>query len=484
MKTRLVLTALLGLLGAACGSNSSDDDSVVPPAGTAGDIVVAGAITRFGSVFANGVEFDTAEASVRMDNAPATLAELRVGMVVSIGGALDPDSGTARAFEITFSDEAEGPISSIDHDAGRLVVLGRTVLVDELTVFDGAAFEELAAGNIVQVSGLRRSQEQVQATHVHRVAQAYAAGMTLEVKGAISGLDPARQRFNIGAQACDYSAAALELAGAQLADGMYVEASATTPPAGDVMRLARVQSRDEHKDRHRLCDGECGFDLAGYVTSFVSATEFTVDSQPVTTTPDTVYTKGTVDTLALDVKVSILGTLDEAGVLVAEQIVFHLPAFIEIAGDVEAIDSESQTVVVLGIRVTTNELTLFRDHTAVGRRQFGFDDLAAGDRIHVRAVLDAGTVVASRLEREPADTSVVLKALVESIDRPSITLLGVTVTSDADTIFQDVAHLEIDADRFFSLIAAGDLVRVEGVYDGAAITASKMFLRDCINTCL
>jgi hypothetical protein len=193
---------------------------------------------------------------------------------------------------------------------------------------------------------------------------------------------------------------------------------------------------------------------------------------------------GTAATLALDVKVSIRGELDASGVLVADEIVFHLPSLVEIAGDVEALDSASQAVVVLGITVATNELTLFRDPTAPGpAREFGFDDLAAGDRIHVRAVLDAGTVIASRLEREPPDTNVILKALVESVDRPGIALLGVTATSHANTTFQNTAHVEISADTFFSLVEPGRLVRVEGLYDGTSIKASKMFLRDCINTC-
>lgn len=484
MKLRWILVAFLGLLGAACGNSSSDTTPLPPPVSDTSNVVAAGAITGFGSVIVNGIEFDTAAATVRMDDKPGTVADLRVGMVVSIGGTTEARTGIARASSITFADDAEGPISSIDREAGRLVVLGRTFIVDELTVFDGVNFEDLADGNIVQVSGLWRSQERIQATHVHRVAHAYAAGMTLEVKGVINGLHAGNQRFNIGAQACDYSAAALELAGADLANGMYVEASSTKPLAGDLMLLNRVQSRDQYRYRHQLCAGDCDFDLVGYVTTFVSPTEFTVDGQPVTTTPDTVYTRGTVDTLALDVKVSIRGALDEAGVLLAEEIVFHLPSLIEIAGDVEALDSENQAVVVLGITVATNELTLFRDPTATGpARQFGFDDLATGDRIHVRAVLDAGTVVASRLEREPPDANVILKALVESVDRPSITLLGVTATSGANTIFQNTAHVEISADTFFSLVEIGRMVRVEGLYDGASIVASKMFLRDCINTC-
>ena len=127
---------------------------------------------------------------------------------------------------------------------------------------------------------------------------------------------------------------------------------------------------------------------------------------------------------------------------------------------------------------------MFRDHTTSGPPQFGFDDLAVGDRTEIRAYLDAGSVIATRLERDDPDSDVTLKALVESIARPSITMLGVTVTSDGDTIFQNAAHMVIDADTFFALVDVDSLVRTEGVYDGTSILASKMFLRECLNNCL
>jgi len=447
--------------------------------------VVAGPITGFGSVIANGVEFDTTAAIVTMDGEPGTVSDLRVGMVVAIHGTIDTIANAARASEITFIDDAEGPVSSIDQAAGSFVMLGRTILVDELTVFEDATFETLAAGNVVQVSGLLRSQERVQATHVHRLADAYAAGMTMEVKGVTSGLDIGNQRFNIGTQSCDYSAAMLELDGADLADGMYVEVSSTTPIAGGGdMLLNRIQARDRDRDRYRLCGADCDFELVGYVTSFISATEFDVDGHPVTTTSSTVYVNGTVDSLALDVKLAVDGTLDAAGVLIAERIVFHLPSLVQIEADIEAIDTASEAVTVLGIDVQTNEFTLFRDHTTSGPPTFGFGDLVVGDRVEIRAYLDVGSVVASRLERDDPDSDVTLKALVESIARPSITMLGVTVTSDQNTVFQNAAHVEIDADTFFALVEPGSLVRTEGIYDGTSIIASKMFLRECLNNCL
>lgn len=483
MAHRWILATLLGMFAASCGGGDSGSTSSPAPAASTHNVVSA-PITGFSSVIANGVEFETAAAIVTLDDQPGSVSDLRVGMVVTIGASTDPATGVARADEIAFSDNAQGPVSDIDRDTGSFVVLGQTFMVDELTAFDDASFDDLATGNVVQVSGLWLSQNRFQATHVIRLARAYAAGMTMETKGVISSLDIGRQRFNIGLQRFDYSQAALELGGADLSDGMYVEVSGTTPIVAGEMRLDRVKARDRLRDRYRLCVEGCDFDLVGYVTSFVSATEFEVDGYPVTTTPSTVYLKGSVDALALDVKVSITGVLDEANVLVADRVVFHVPSVVEIAADIEGIDGDNRTVTVLGVEVWTNEFTLFRDHTTSGPLDFGFDDLATGDRIQIRAVLDAGSVIATRLERDFPDIGVTLKAPVESVDPPSITLLGVSVMSDANTIFQNASHLEVDAETFFTLVDLDRLVRVEGFYDGSSITASKMFLRDCLNSCL
>jgi hypothetical protein len=114
---------------------------------------------------------------------------------------------------------------------------------------------------------------------------------------------------------------------------------------------------------------------------------------------------------------------------------------------------------------------------------FGFDDFAVGDWLEIRAYLDGVEVVATRVERDDADDSVTLKAPVEVINRPSITLLGTVAMSDQDTTFQSTAYQVIDADTFFGLVEIGDIVKTEGTYDGAAILAEKMFLRECADNC-
>jgi len=483
MNKRSFSALISALVIVGCGSSDTAGPPViVEPVGTS-DVVTVGLISGFGSVISNGIEFNTDSASVMMDGQPANLSDLRIGMMVSIRATVNEETGAASASAIHFSDDVEGPITSINMATNTLVVLGRTVFFDELTVFDGVSFDNLAAGNMVQISGQWRSQERIQATHIERKANAYVAGMAMEVKGEISGLNAGTQHFNIGTQPCDYSAAMLELNGADLANGLYVEVSSTSPISDGDLILDRIQARDHDRDRDQLCDSGCDFDLDGYVTMFVSPTEFAVDDSAVSTTAATTYVNGTAETLAIDVRLAVTGTLDDAGVLIADRIVFHLPSLIEIEADIEAIDTTNATISVLGIVVTTNESTLFRDHGSVAVREFGLDDLAIGDRIELRACLDGNTVIATRLERDDADDAVTLKAPVELVARPSVTLLGVIVTSDPETVFQNVLHEVIDVDEFFTLIDIDRLVKAEGMYDGTLILADKLFLRECQDNC-
>ena len=480
---KLLITLIGALFIAGCGGSSSGSGPIVQPV-LITDVVSIGTITGFGSVIANGIEFNTDTAAVTMNGQPGNLSDLRVGMVVAIRGTVHGQTRAAVATQIMFSNEAEGPVRNINTLQNRFEVLGRTVIFDELTVFDDMTMDSFAEGNMVRVSGHWRSQERIQATYVQRIADAYGPGMTMQVKGEISNLNTATQHFNIGAQSCDYSAAALQLGDADFANGLYVEVSSSSPMSGGDMLLDRIQARDRDRDRDQLCDADCDFEIEGYITSFVSATEFDVDEQPVTTTGETVYVNGTVASLDLDVKLAVDGWLDDAGVLVADRIVFRLPSLVEIEADIQAVDTATTSITVLGISVTTDESTLFRDHSSVGMTDFGYDDLVVGDRTEIRAYIDEAAVVATRLERDDPDSGVTLKAPVELIAQPDITLLGVLVTTDQDTVFQNEAQEVIDADTFFALLTEGSIVKADGTYDGASILASALFLRNCDESCM
>jgi len=313
VKKRLVFGLIAALSIVGC-SDSTNTGAVPVPAMTS-DIVTVGTITGFGSVKSSGLEFNTDAATVTMDGQPGNLSDLRVGMVVTIRGTVNTQTRAATASAIDFTNDAEGPVMNLNMANHSFSVLGQTVFFDEFTVFDNATIDTLANGNVVQVSGQWRSQERIQATHIERKAHAYAAGMQMEIKGEINGLDIGMRRFNIGTQACDYSVAMLELGGANLANGLYVEVFSSSPLSNGDLILDRIQARDRDRDRDQLCDGDCEFDLSGYITLFVSPAEFEVDGSPVTATDTTVYVNGTAADLALDIKVAVSGTIDTNGVL-------------------------------------------------------------------------------------------------------------------------------------------------------------------------
>jgi hypothetical protein len=470
--------------GGCFGGSNSSVSPQPPPEEDLADVVTFGTITGFGSVYANGQVFDCDAATVTMNDRPGQVSDLRVGHVVSIVATVRSRHQVAMARQISCLDEAEGPIAALDPVTNSFVVLGRKVYFDEMTVFEGVGYDELANGNVVRVIGLERHQDRIQATHIERLAHAWAAGIRMEVKGEIQDLDPGLMRFRIGSQWCDYSNAMLELGGKDLGAVLYVHVSGASHTPGGDLALDQVRARDRDRDRDHLCRNACAYVIDGFITDYVSPFEFVVDGTTITVTDTTTYVNGTVDSLGIDVRVSVSGDVIDNGVFVADKVVFKLPSNIQIEASVEAVNVERTSVALLGIDVLVNDSTMFRDEGEVPVYEFGLDDLAIGDRVRIRAYLNGDTVVAARLDRVDAEAVVILKAPVEAVERPGLTLLGVPVTAHAGTVFQSADKTTIDAVEFFDLVEVGTLVKAIGTDNGATLMADKVLIRNCEHSCL
>src|SRR5882724_9545279 len=143
MKTSLFGLLLFGTLLAlaSCGGGTSE---------TGGSGVTStGTITGFGSVFVNGVEFNTSGATIVRDGNPATESNLRVGMVVMVNGSRSGSSGNATRIEV--DDALKGFVEG-KPDANHWSVMGQTVLVDDRTRFENNA--QPGVGDFAEVHGL------------------------------------------------------------------------------------------------------------------------------------------------------------------------------------------------------------------------------------------------------------------------------------------------------------------------------------------
>ncbi len=97
-------------------------------------VTSSGSINGFGSIFVNGVEFDTDSAEILINGKPASEEELRLGMVVLVSGTVDDNGTTGTASQVIFDQEVEGPVEAIerdqDGDSMLVTVIGVRVIAE------------------------------------------------------------------------------------------------------------------------------------------------------------------------------------------------------------------------------------------------------------------------------------------------------------------------------------------------------------------
>jgi hypothetical protein len=126
------------------------------PPGTGGTGLFAeGAIAGFGSVILNGVRFTDSSASVTLDGAPASSADLRLGMVANVMGQ-HAGTGTGSAASIEVWTIAQGVVTAVAAGGSQFTVAGMNLAADSATVLEGMAnLAQLSVGTHVAVWGLQ-----------------------------------------------------------------------------------------------------------------------------------------------------------------------------------------------------------------------------------------------------------------------------------------------------------------------------------------
>lgn len=449
----LVITATL--LAAACAGGGGTSDGIE---GTGqGRDFAQGSVTRFGSLFVNGIRFTTTSATVLIDGQQGSEADIGTGDVAVVTGRFAGDGTSGTATTIVVDDAVEGPVESVDAMARTLVVMGQLVRTDARTVFDldrlPEALPGVMPGDVVEVSGFRDAAEAILATRVERKP----VPGDFEVTGTVRNLDSAALRFTVGALTIDYSSAQLSgLPGGTPADGSVVEAKGATL-AGGVLTATRVEGRDPSlpgvvEDRAAV---------EGVITRVVSAAEFEIGGQRVQTGPATQYLNGTAADVAAGRRVEVTGGFAETGAIQAEVVRFDIGSDLRVAATVDAVDVAAGTLVVLGVTVETDARTLYEDDSDSELRPFGLDDLAPGDFVEVRGGAGSVTnrILAAYVERDDDDDEIELRGPAENVAAPQFTILGVNILTDDDTEFED-EDADITSAEFFAR-AAGLLVTVE-----------------------
>ena len=461
----------IAFLIAACGGGGSSD-GVTAGIDRGGIVTATGSITGFGSVHVNGVHYVTTGATITLDDNPGAESDLRVGQVVRIEGRIDQDGVNGTATRVIFDDEVEGLVQSIDLVNSRLVVLGRTVQVSTQTSFDDSisprSLEGVAVGDRIEVSGQVATTGVVEATRIERKT----AQSSVEVKGTISSLDTSARSFLLSQLTVSYASAQLNgFDSGQPASGDRVEAFGTVDGNGVL-----VATRLEKEGGESAGNADEQADYEGLITSFVSASDFSVAGQRVTTTASTAYEGGTASSLALDVPVEVEGRFNASGVIVATKVQFRRDSDTEFSGRVDSVNAAGNSLVVFGVTIRVTSLTRFEDHSGADVQRFSLANVAVGDYVEVDAYNDGSSLVATKLERDDDQGEVRLEGVAQNVAAPGFTVGGVAVTTDGNTEFRDTSGVT-NAAAFFQA-APGRMVKARGTLVGNVVLATRAELED------
>ncbi len=473
-RTKLALAVVVALGISAC----NDTGETVPS--TPFSKTTSGIITGFGSVFVNGVEYETDGTNFIVDGVAGDESLLKLGMVVTLKGTDDTD-GTGDAVEIEFEDEVEGLVltNNILSD-GTLNVMGLIVRTNEDTIFESnipdiVSLDGLVKNNIIEVSGFSAGDGTVWATRIEVKKAYHEDNEEIQVKGLIASLTDTT--FMIGDLLVDYSAAELDddLGNDGLMEGMRVKVESKMGlNESNVLIASEIELKSRNgKREHKYNDGDDKVELEGLVTALVSEGEIEINGAPVLLDVNTFFVHGDLQTLNVGFRVKVVGNINSEGSLVAEKLVYKPTGDLKLVGQISAPDNSTNTFSLLGKTVAIDNYTMVKDskddddHLPV-IYNFGVDDLVAGDWVEVKAYANAnGDLTAIKMKRKDfkEDRKSKLVGAIDSIDLENSQLVVAGITID----YASLASFDF---------VVGDKVEIEGSFVEGVFIATELELEE------
>ena len=432
----LLLTVLIGLL-MACGGGGGTASSSEP-------VVAKGVITNLGSIWVNGVEYETPDGgSYSNDDSTSSTASYEVGQVVSLSGRRNDDGVSGTADVVEYEAEVEGSALGGKIN-GVTIVISSTTNVS-LATLDGTG--ALQDGFRYEVSGFRLDDRTIEATFIKDEDVDDTTGD--EVKGLVEGFTA--NSLTVYGIIYNYSGVP-QVAVGDLVEIHFAPSSFTTPP--DTYIATEVELEDDFFNG--LGDGQevevegpvNMLDPVALAAACPNGGDFMIDTTCIDWNTNTEWSDG-LDSdadLLSGIRVEAEGHVNAAGVLIAEEIKGR-------GNRVRALsiptDTGAGTFNLFGgaIQVTTS--------SATERNGILLSTLLAGG-VEVRGIRTGPTsMLATRIDAEnaPADKNelraeVDLNGVDSTVLSESITLMGFTLGVNAST------QLEIEDVLYTSILTS------------------------------
>ena len=412
---------------------------VASDAGIGRNGISGGRIAAFGSIFVNGREHVTTNATIMIDGQAATESDLKLGQNVFVSGIVDSELPSGVAETIIANAVIAAAITAIDADEMEVTVLGKVAATDAETVFErlsGATeFDDFAIGDHVRISGFRQSDGNILATRIEEIApnsENLVVGIVRDLSGTSFKIDDLDIDFSMAEAISGFDSGTV-----QEGDNVRVRSSAFGT-SGELLA-----SKLEFVPDFGGADEDIG-EFEGLITEFESASDFRVGGVRIVTQKGTVFVGGGPGNLTTDISVTVRGEFD-GGDLIASEIDIR-GTRIRVNGQVESSSGSLLTVLGVPFLTTSPEATQIVD----------------GDFVRIRSFKNppASTpVLAEKLERRDKEEEVRLQGFVSNIYANTVEILGKAVTT-SDTKFFDANDKRITPEQFFKTAATGTFVKV------------------------
>jgi hypothetical protein len=448
----LLIILVLPLMWLACGDSGGMAGGGIGGSG----VTASGLVTATGSIFVNGVQYETDTAQVTKEDDPFSGHHLTAGMLVHVNGSIDAGgrTGTARSVEVLVT--LRGVIAAVGE--GQLTILGQSVRVDEDTVIDYRddilEFEDLETGDPVEVSGFVRPSGGLYAVRIEVLQQ---LPQNAKVTGIVE--ETWIDSFRIGGLVVFYPADVLS--------GDYVEA------VGGNWNDTSLWAERVRKLNGPLDEAEA-VDLEGYLAAggFLLSPLGPVSVQ---SNAHTIFSGGATEDFVAGARIAAQGRMQD-GIMVATTVTFTAKIKIEAAAQ-GAIPETGRIVLhnLPDLMVFAEAPTLFLDRRPNMPRKPQFpgilETLTGNERLWIKGRMESdGMLSATMIRVDPPPQSlgaVILTAPVEEIVGFHFEAAGLIVETLPATTYENAQGQEIDAEDFFDTLTPGTLVRVRGVSDAA-----------------
>ena len=454
---------LLILAGAAIGAcgGGAVGDMASTGGGTGGTGISVGSVSAFGSVYVNGVRYDTSNAEIVVEGQSkgfgdqAVLTQFSVGMVVRVEGEIE-DAQNGTASRVYFNDDVRGPVESIreiDSDTTELTVLGKAIILEDITETGGYDIETLALDDWVQVSGFQDADGRIRATFLTGSASHAKANL----KGLITQLNTVDRQFTINGLVVDFQVA--DLVGmTQLSDNLLVEVTGSLALPGNL-----TAEKIERVDLLGATDSE-NVELEGVISEKVSDTQLSLNGVTIILDAQTDYSYAEPSEIVSCVRVEVEGEL-VGGILYARKVI--LLDFAKVASNVNTNQADQSEISLVGL---TDITIRYNEFTKVTGAVKATEDVTGDHHVKIigRKTVQNNLQAVHIIVKSNFDSKVILQGQLDSHPGPTITILGhaVDLFPIPDENFESPEGVIVGYDEFLSFISMGDVVSAKGELSG------------------